>query len=269
MKNRLSQWGLYFILLIALLSLVAPWITPDPSNFSLEIRLTGPSLQHLLGLDEEGRDLLGLILRGTRVSFSVSLLVVLIAGACGSLIGLTAGYLGGRWDSLFIFVTDVVLAFPSLLLIIALAAFQREGSIGSVVLILSAVGWVSYARIVRGQVLSLKTREFVLAAQGAGASFFRISLRHLLPNLIGPLLVTATFSAAGVILAESTLSFLGLGLPPNIPSWGRLLDQGVQYLLIAPHLSIFPGLAIASLILALNLVGEGLRDLFDVREYGR
>lgn len=252
-------------MLASLVALVSPWIT-DLSHFSLVERLQGPTIHHLFGCDEEGRDLLFLILYGTRISLLVSVVTVLLSGSLGSLLGLTAGYFGGRWDSCFVFVTDTVLAFPSLLLIIALAAFQREGSVTSVILILSAVGWVSYARIVRGQVISLKEREFVLASIGVGASFPRLCVRHLLPNLAGPLLVNATFGMAGVILAESTLSFLGLGLPPDLPSWGRLLDQGVQYLFIAPHLSLFPGLAIALLIFSFNLLGEGLRDWCDVKE---
>lgn len=255
--------GIILIGLAACAALLAPWIAPyDLQAFDLSSRLLGPASGHLFGFDEEGRDLLSLILWGTRLSFGISLVTVAIAGSIGTILGLTAGYFGGRWDHLFVFLTDVVLAFPSILLVIALAAFFREGGVLAVVGILSAVGWVSYARIVRGQVLSLKEREYVLAAIGVGASVPRIWLRHLIPNLVAPLLVNATFGMAGVILAESTLSFLGLGLPADVPSWGRLLDQGVQYLLVAPHLSIFPGLAIALLILGFNLLGDGLRDYF-------
>ncbi|MBI2083387.1 MAG: ABC transporter permease [Deltaproteobacteria bacterium] len=266
MKGRLFKFGCLVIGVAVVLAITAPFLVGDIHHFTLEKRLQPPSPQHLLGLDLDGRDLLGLILYGTKLSLTVSLATVFLSGLFGSLAGIIAGTLGGRWDSFFIFVTDTVLSFPSLLLIIALAAFQRESSAATVILILSAVGWVSYARIARGQVLSLKEREFILAAQAIGVPFRRLCLRHLLPNMIGPLLVNATFAMGGVILAESTLSFLGLGLPPDIPSWGRLLDQGVQYLLIAPHLAIFPGLAMALLILAFNVVGEGLRDYFDVKE---
>lgn len=267
----MKRWGLKFgfilILVASVVALLAPWLAPHAREaFDLPLRLGGPSSGHPFGFDEEGRDLLTLVIWGTRISMVVSLATVLISGFVGTVIGLTAGYFGGKWDQLFIFLTDVVLAFPSILLVIALAAFQREGGLGSVILILSAVGWVSYARIVRGQVLSLKEREYVLAAVGVGASVPRLWGRHLLPNLFAPLLVNATFGMAGVILAESTLSFLGLGLPADQPSWGRLLDQGVQYLLVAPHLSIFPGIAIALLILGFNFLGDGLRDYFDVKE---
>jgi peptide/nickel transport system permease protein len=267
MKRFGLKFGLLIIAIAALTALLAPWIVPhDPETFHLPSRLAGPSSDHPFGFDEEGRDLLSLVVTGARISMTVSLATVLLSGLIGTLVGLTAGYFGGRWDQIFIFLTDVVLAFPSILLVIALAAFQREGGIGSVILILSAVGWVSYARIVRGQVLSLKEREYVLAAVGVGASTPRIWQKHLVPNLFAPLLVNATFGMAGVILAESTLSFLGLGLPADVPSWGRLLDQGVQYLLVAPHLSIFPGIAIALLILGFNFLGDGLRDYFDVKE---
>jgi len=266
MTNRLAQIGLFLIGASILIAILVPWITPDPNQFVLAHKFQPPSLQHLFGFDEDGRDLLGLVLHGTKTSVVVSLTTVLISGFVGTFIGIFAGYVGGRWDTLFILLTDAFLAFPALLLIIALAAFQRESSLSSIILILSFVGWVSYARIARGQVLSLKKREYILAAVGSGASFARLCTRHLLPNIIGPLLVNATFAMAGVILAESTLSFLGLGLPPDVPSWGRLLDQGVQYLLMAPHLSIFPGIAIALLVLSFNLLGEGLRDWFDVKE---
>lgn len=266
MKNKLSQIGLLIILLAALTALLAPWLVPKEPPFFLENRFQAPSWNHLLGCDEAGRDLATLVLQGVRLSLGISVATVSLSALVGTTLGLIAGYFGGRADQIFILLTDMILSFPSLLLIIGLAAFQREGSVLSVIGILSAVGWVSYARLVRGQLLSLKEREFVLAATGIGASFPRLCLRHLLPNLMGPLLVNATIGMAGVILAESTLSFLGLGLPPTIPSWGRLLDQGVSFLLIAPHLSIFPGLAIALLTLSFNLVGDGLRDRFDVRE---
>lgn len=259
--------GLLLILAASVVALLAPWLAPyDREAFDLAKGLTGPSSGHPFGFDEEGRDLLTLLLWGTRVSLGLGLATVLVSGLVGTVVGLAAGYFGRGWDRAFIFLTDVVLAFPSILLVIALAAFWREGGIGSVVLILSAVGWVGYARLVRGQVLSLKEREYLLAAVGVGASVGRIWRRHLVPNLLAPLLVQATFGVAGVILAESTLSFLGLGLPADLPSWGRLLDQGVQYLLLAPHLSIFPGAAIALLILGFNFLGDGLRDYFDVRE---
>lgn len=257
--------GLIIIVTAFLIALFAPFLAPTGLNvFDLSSRLQGPTVGHPFGFDDEGRDLLTLVIWGTRISMIVSVATVLVAGTVGTLIGLTAGYFR-QCDRIFIFITDVVLSFPSILLIIALAAFQRETGLMTVILILSAVGWVSYARIVRGQVLTLREREYVQASVGLGASTGRIWRKHLLPNLMAPLLVNATFGMAGVILAESTLSFLGIGLPADIPSWGRLLDQGVQYLLIAPHLSIFPGVAIALLILGFNFLGDGLRDHLDVK----
>lgn len=252
---------------VVLVAVFAPFVSPrDPNVFDLSRRLLAPTGGHPFGLDEEGRDLLSLVIWGARVSLAVSVLTVLCSATLGVFLGLAAGYFGGIWDNVFTFVTDVVLSFPSILLVIAFASFQREGGIVSIVLLLSAVGWVSYARVVRGQVLSLKERDYVKAARGLGSSVGRIWLRHLLPNLLAPLLVQATFGMAGVILAESTLSFLGLGLSSEITSWGRLIDQGVQVLLVAPHVSIFPGLAMATLILGFNFLGDGLRDYFDVKE---
>ena len=258
--------GVILIGLLILIAVIGPWVTGiSASEFSLSQALAGPMSGHWFGFDEDGRDLLTLVLLGARVSLVISVLTILITGTVGTVAGALAAYYGGRLDELFIFVTDVLLAFPSLLLVIALAAFQTETSVLQVVVILSAVGWVSFARLVRGQVLTLKERDYVRAGQVIGCGFPRILFRYLVPNLAGPLLVQASFGMAGVIIAESTLSFLGLGVTPHVPSWGRLLDQGVQYLLIAPHLSIFPGLAIMVTIIIFHFVGDGLRDRLDVR----
>lgn len=266
MKNWQLKLGIFGLLLIALAAVVGPWIIGQkPEAFLLEEALQGPMPGHLFGYDEDGRDLLTLILYGARVSLFIGLSTILITAVTGTILGALAGFYGGRLDELFIFVTDVLLAFPSILLVIALAAFQTHMSVVQVILILCVVGWVSFARLVRGQVLALRERDYVQAAQLVGVRFPRLLARHLLPNLAGPLLVQATFGLAGVIIAESTLSFLGLGVPPSVPSWGRLLDQGVQYLLVAPHLSIFPGLAIMFTIILLNFIGDGLRDQLDRR----
>jgi len=266
-KRRGLLFGLIVIALAGAVALLAPWIAPhDPQSFDLSKRLLPPAAGHLLGWDEEGRDLFSLLIWGARVSLMVSVLTVAGCGVFGTLIGLGAGYFGGLWDRVFTFVSDVMLSFPSILLMIGLAAFRREGGVFSMVAILTLVGWVSYARIVRGQVLSLKERDYVKAAVAAGASTGRVWLKHLLPNLMAPLLVQATFGMAGVILAESTLSFLGLGVSGDVPTWGRLIDQGVSYLLIAPHVAIWPGVAIAVVILGFNFLGDGLRDYLDVKE---
>jgi peptide/nickel transport system permease protein len=266
MKRKGFLFGLAVIGVAALAAVLAPWISPqDPNAFDLAARLSAARPGHLFGFDEDGRDLLTLILWGARVSLAVSVLTVAISGALGTLIGLTAGYFGGVLDRLFTFVSDVFLSFPSILLMIALAAFYRQGGMTGIVVILSLVGWVGYARIVRGQVMSLKERDYVKASVAAGASTLRIWVKHLIPNLLAPLLVQATFGMAGVILAESTLSFLGLGVGGDVPTWGRLIDQGVQYLLVAPHIALYPGLAIAFVILGFNFLGDGLRDYLDVK----
>ncbi|HSA59227.1 MAG TPA: ABC transporter permease [bacterium] len=261
------KFGLAVVAVAVLAAALAPWIAPhDPNGFDLALRLSPSRPGHFLGLDEEGRDLFSLILWGARVSLLVSVLTVSGCAALGTVSGLTAGYFGGRWDHAFTFVTDVILSFPSILLLIAFAAFWRDGGVLSLVVILTSVGWVGYARVVRGQTLSLKERDYVKAAIAAGASTPRIWLKHLVPNLLAPLLVQATFGMAGVILAESTLSFLGLGVSTDIPTWGRLIDQGVQYLLIAPHVALWPGMAMAAVILGFNFLGDGLRDRLDVKE---
>lgn len=264
--NRQLKMGLWGLGLIVLVAVMGPVLLGRSSHdFSLAQALHGPSLFYPMGYDEDGRDLLTLVLYGARVSLLIGLVTIAITASLGTFLGALAGFFGGRLDELFVFVTDVLLAFPSILLVIALAAFQTGGSILQVIVILCVVGWVSFGRLVRGQVLALRERDYIKAAQLSGVRFPRLLLRHLVPNLAGPLLVQASFGLAGVIIAESTLSFLGLGVPPSVPSWGRLLDQGVQYLLVAPHLSIFPGLAIMITIIFLHFIGDGLRDRLDQR----
>ena len=250
------------ILTLALAAPILPLQSPDLPDRSGELH--GPSKVHLLGQDEEGRDVLSRVIYGARLSLLIGFCTVLLSMTLGSAIGLIAGYFGGRFDEFFVFVSDIFMAFPSILLIIAIAAFMPP-SVINIILVLALVGWVSYARIVRGQVLAIRDIEYVQAAEVLGFSNPRILVRHILPNVLGPLIVNATLSIAGVIIAESTLSFLGLGIPPGIPSWGAMLDSGVAFLLIAPHLSIVPGLAIMWTVLGFNFLGDGLRDLYDVR----
>lgn len=266
MQARLFKPGLIGLGLLVIMIMVGAWFFPVDSAIFLDRALQGPQNGHLMGFDEEGRDLMKLVFSGARVSLGISIAVVVSTGLIGTLLGISAAYFGGRIDQAFIFVTDVLLAFPSILLVIALAAFQAQTSLWQVIVVLCAVGWVSYARLVRGQVYTLKQRDFVTAGRLMGCRLPRLIWRYFLPNLAGPLLVQATFGMAGVIIAESTLSFLGLGVPPDLPSWGRLLDQGVQYLVVAPHLSIFPGLAIMIAIMTFNFLGDGLRDKLDVKE---
>ena len=265
MKSRQVIFGGVVIFILVLVAIILPnFISIQMPD--LAERFLGPTWRHPFGLDEDGYDLLALIVYGARVSLFISVVTVFISLTVGMMVGGIAGYFGGRIDEGFIFISDIFMAFPSILLVIALAAFQREASVWSVIFILSLVGWVGYARLVRGQVLAIKQKDFICSAEVTGVKFRRLFLRHMLPNIAAPILVQATFGMAGVIIAESTLSFLGLGVPVDVPSWGRILDQGVQYLLIAPHISIFAGVAIMVTILGFNLLGDGLRDVIDVRK---
>jgi peptide/nickel transport system permease protein len=264
-RNFKFKLGGILIGLITLAALLAPILPLQaPDQVHMESQLAPPTSAHLLGQDEEGRDVLSRVVYGARYSLLISFTTVALSLLLGTLIGMLAGYFGGRWDEAFVFVGDIFLAFPSILLLIAIAAFVPP-SLFNIILILAFVGWVSYARITRGQAITLKNAEYIQAARILGFSHRRILGRHLLPNALGPLIVNATLSLAGVILAESTLSFLGLGIPAGIPSWGSMLDSGVAYLLIAPHLSIAPGMAIMLTVLGFNFLGDGLRDFYDVR----
>ncbi len=260
MKSLTAKIGAVVILLMVVMALCAPWIAPqDPATYHLDDAFHGPSHEFLLGNDADGRDILSRIIYGARVSLGIGIAVVGVSLVVGCFVGLVAGYAGGAIDRAFLFVSDVFLAFPGFLFAIAVAAFLTP-SIANVILILCIKGWVTYARLVRGQALALKEREFVTAGRAIGAGSGRIMFRHLFPNMIGPIVVNASFGMAGVIMIESALSFLGLGVPVDVPSWGAMIDQGTQYLLIAPHLSIFPGIAIALVVLGFNFLGDGLRD---------
>ena len=244
-------------------ALLAPAIAPhDPTGQLLEQRLDGPSAAHPLGLDELGRDVLSRLLHGARVSLAVALSVVGLAALLGTALGAAAGYLGGRVDALLMRATDVFLAFPGILLAIALVAVLGP-ALSHLVLALVVFGWVDYARLVRGQVLQLREREFVLAARALGAGGGRVVVRHLLPSLLPVLVVQASLGMAGAILAEAGLSFLGLGLQPPTPSWGAMIDAGRAHLLDAPHLALAPGAAIFLTVMGLNFLGDGLADRLD------
>ena len=246
---------------VALAPLVAPF---DPALQSLERRLEGPSWSHPLGLDELGRDILSRLVWGARVSVAVGLAVVSAAGSLGTFVGALAGFAGGWVDTLLMRVADVFLAFPGILLAIALVAVLGP-ALRNVVIALVVIGWVGYARLVRGQLLKLREQEFVLAARVAGLAPARIVWRHLLPNVLPLLLVQASLGMAGAVLAEASLSFLGLGIQPPTPSWGAMINAGRGHLLDAPHLTLFPGAAILVTVLALNFLGDALIDLADPR----
>lgn len=260
MNTVTAKIGLAIVVLLLLTAVFAPWLAPcDPGAYHLDLAFEGPSLGHPFGNDADGRDMLSRVIYGSRVSLGIGLAVVGVSLVLGSIIGVCAGWFGGWFDKAVSFVTDVFMAFPSFLFAIAVAAFLRP-SIVNVIVILCIKGWVTYARLTRGQTLALKEREFVQAGRAIGVRAPRMFLRHLLPNMVGPIVVNASFGLAGVIMIESSLSFLGLGVPVDIPSWGNMIDQGTQYLLVAPYLSIIPGLAIMLVVLGFNFLGDGLRD---------
>jgi peptide/nickel transport system permease protein len=248
--------------------MAAPWAVPfDPASQELSLRLERPSLRHPFGLDELGRDILSRVLAGARISLFVGLTVVGISSTLGILLGSTAGYFGGWLDDVISRSIDVLLAFPGILLAIALVAVLGP-SLTNVVMALSLIGWVGYARLVRGQVLKARELEFVQAARALGAGTFRVLFRHVVPTALPAVMVQATLGMAGAILSEASLSFLGLGVQPPTPSWGTMLNGGRLHLLDAPHLTIFPGAAIAALVLGFNFLGDGLRDALDPKRYG-
>ncbi|HEY5724382.1 MAG TPA: ABC transporter permease [Methylomirabilota bacterium] len=263
--------GLVVIAAAVVVAAFAPALAPsDPVKNRLLDRLTPPmwaqggSARHPLGTDTLGRDVLSRLLHGARISLTVGLAAVLVAGVVGVALGLVAGYRGGWADDLLMRLGDIQLAFPVLLLGVAVIAVLGA-SLTNMVLVLGASGWVTYARIARGETLSLKEREFVAAARALGAPARHVVTRHLLPNVLPPLMVVTTFSVARTIIAEASLSFLGLGLPPPTPSWGAMLDEGRNYITTGWWLALFPGLAILLLVLAINLCGDWLRDALDPR----
>jgi len=259
----MSSVGAVIVGIAVLAALIGPVVAPfDTASQDLPLRLTGPSLRHWFGLDELGRDILSRVLAGARISLLVGLVVVSISSAVGILVGAVAGYFGGRVDEALSRVIDVLLAFPGLLLAIAMVAVLGP-SLSNVVIALSLIGWVGYARLVRGQVLRARELEFVQAARALGAGTPRVLLRHVIPTALPAVSVQATLGMGGAILAEASLSFLGLGVQPPTPSWGTMLNYGRIHLLDAPHLTIFPGLAIALLVLGFNFLGDGLRDALD------
>lgn len=257
-------WAGVLLALWTLLAVSVPWLPLQPDQIALDAILAPPGSAHWLGADDVGRPVLDRLLVGARTSFWVACWVVGLSLAVGTLAGSLAGYLGGAWDRALVLVMDIFMAFPGILLAIALAGLLGPG-IGNLVFALTLVGWVGYARLARAQVLSVKGREHVLAARALGARTPRIVLRHLLPLISAPLLVEATFGVAAVVVAESGLSFLGLGVQPPDASWGSMIRDGVRYLLVAPHLVLAPGMALFLVVLSVNLLGDGLRDRLDVR----
>ncbi len=261
-------WPAVVLLVWALVALSAPWLPLQPERIALEAILQGPTLQQWLGADDLGRPVFDRVLIGARTSFLVAGWVVGLSVVAGTLLGSIAAYLGGVWDRTLVMIIDIFMAFPGILLAIALAGLLGPG-IDNLVLALTLVGWVGYARLARAQVLSVKHREHVVAAQALGTGTVRIVVRHLVPLISAPLVVEATFGVAAVVIAESGLSFLGLGVQPPEASWGSMIRDGVRYMLVAPHLVLVPGGALFLVVLSVNLLGDRLRDYLDVRSVRR
>ncbi|MHB8541695.1 MAG: ABC transporter permease [Candidatus Acidiferrales bacterium] len=258
--------GFVLCVILIILAVGAPWLAPyNPAAQNLPARLMPPSAAHWMGTDELGRDVLSRVIYGARVSMSVSVSVVFGAGIIGLIFGSLAGYFGGWFDRFVnIILINAFLSFPGILLAIAFAAFLGPG-LGNVIMALTITGWAGYARLARAQVLQAKEMDYVTAARSLGASHARILIRHLLPNIIQPVLVQGTIALAGAILAESTLSFLGLGVLAPMSSWGAMLNDARSHLFDAPHMVIFPALAVMTAVLAFNLLGDALRDWMDPR----
>jgi peptide/nickel transport system permease protein len=265
-QQPLAVIGLSLVTVFVLCALFAPWLSPhNPAQLNLQGRLLPPSHQHWLGTDELGRDILSRTIYGARISMTVAVSVVGLSLGLGLLAGLASGYYGGWTDTVLnVYVNNAFLALPGILLAIAFVAFLGPGLV-NLILALSISGWVGYARLVRAQVMAVKEREFVEAARALGASNIRILCRHILPNIVQPVLVQAAIGMAGAVLAEATLSFLGLGIPPPAPSWGSMLNDARSHLFDAPHLTVFPAVAVMLAVLSFNFIGDALRDLLDPR----
>lgn len=265
-RNRLAATGMILVAVFVLFALFAQWISPqDPAAIDLPSRLQGPGAAHWFGTDELGRDILSRVIYGARISMLVGSSVVAGSLLLGLIFGAIAGYYGGFTDRFFnVIVMNAFLSFPGILLAIAFVAFLGPGIL-NLILALCIGGWVGYARLVRAQVLAVKEKEFVEAARALGASDWRIVTRHILPNIIQPVIVQAAIGMAGAVLAEATMSFLGLGVPPPTASWGSMLNDGRSHLFDAPHLVLFPAAAVMLAVLSFNFIGDALRDYMDPR----
>lgn len=266
LRNPLAAIGAVLVVVFVVSAIFSPWLAPqDPARIDLPNRLERPSVHHLCGTDELGRDILSRLIWGARISMFVGSSVVAGSLLLGLIIGSLAGYYGGRIDRFVnIVLMNAFLSFPGILIAIAFVAFRGPG-IFNLVLALSLGGWVGYARLVRAQVLAVREKEFVEAAHALGASDLRIVLTHILPNIIQPVIVQAAIGMAGAVLAEATMSFLGLGVPPPTASWGSMLNDARSHLFDAPHLVIFPAVTVMLAVLAFNFIGDALRDFLDPR----
>ncbi|MDY0190077.1 MAG: ABC transporter permease [Desulfuromonas sp.] len=261
-SNKMAMAGAVMVVFMFIMAVLAPVIAPDPGLVDISRQLQPPSVHAILGTDDLGRDVFARIVYGARISLLVGFVAVGIATVVGVFLGAIAGYYGGWLDIVVMRFVDIMLCFPSFFLILAVIAFL-EPSIWNIMIIIGLTGWMGVARLVRAEFLSLRERDFVLAIRSLGASDSRIIFRHILPNALSPVLVSAALGIAGAILTESALSFLGIGVQPPTPSWGNMLIAGKQTLGTAWWLSVFPGVAILLTVLAYNLLGEGLRDALD------
>lgn len=267
LKHRLAMIGGTACLLLTLMAVLAPWIAPHTfDRINLDERWGQPGLTgNVFGTDELGRDVLTRIMYAGRISLVVGYVTAGSISIVGSLVGAVAGFYGGWVDSMLMRLVDMLIAIPLLPLYLILAALIPGGGVGRIVLIFTLFGWTTVARLVRGQILSLKSQDFVEAGRAMGASEARLILRHLIPNALAPVIVAATLTVGTAILSESGLSYLGLGIQPPIPSWGNMLQRAQEYLLKASWLAIFPGLFIFMTVLSFNFLGDGLRDALDPR----
>ncbi len=264
MLKRAPVFAVAVVLIWCAMAVLAGLEVLEPDAIYLDKILQAPGSGALLGHDDLGRSVAGRLVSGARTSLIVALSVVVFSALLGTAIGMTSAWLGGGWDRCTVILIDIFMAFPGLLLAIALAGILGPG-ISNAIIALAVVGWVGFARLARAQTLSIKAREHVLAAQAQGTNAGRILLRHILPLILAPLIVQATFDFAGAVIAEATLSFLGLGVQPPAASWGSMIRDGVRYMLAAPHMVLAPGMAIFMVVLAINILGDWLRDRLDVR----
>ncbi|WP_440274551.1 ABC transporter permease [Ferdinandcohnia sp. SAFN-114] len=270
-RRKTAVFGMFFLLVVIIIAILAPLLVPmDPTAQDISRRLLPPGstnaegAKHWLGTDQLGRDVLSRIIYGSRISIMVAVGAVAIGGAIGLIVGLVSGYSGGWVDSVLMRLVDMQLAFPFLLLALTMVAILGS-SIMNVVLVLSVTSWISYAKVVRSSVLSVKYLEYVEAAKAAGTSQIEILFRHILPNIISPFIVVASFQVATLIIAESSLSFLGLGVPVSEPTWGAMLADGREYMTDAWWIAIYPGIMLMLVAMCANLFGDGLRDALDPR----
>ena len=264
-EDKLAVTGAMIILSLTIIVILAPHIAPyDPIKLDLENRLSSPDRNHLMGTDNLGRDVLSRTICGARFSLGMATVVVVIVMLLGIAMGTTAGYFGGVIDGIIMRLVDVLLAFPNIILALVIAGILGP-SLTNVMIALAVVWWVGYARIIRGSVLSVKEKEFIEAARAMGCTDSYIAIRHILPNVLSPVIVLATLDMGHIILSIAALSFLGLGAQPPIPEWGTMLNEGRPFMETAPHLMIFPGLMIMVTVLAFNFLGDGLRDALDPR----